>query len=294
MLGGVIPTPIRTMNFKNLATTILASASALALSSCFQHETTIHLKKDGSGTLVEETRMSGQMLAMMSQFAGGLGGEEGAEAQDPLKDMLSEDKARERATQLGEGVTFVKIEPVTVGASKGARATYRFADINKLRVSTEDAMNQMGTPDGLPDAATPAADDKEHIVFKFKDGVLTIRPNADMDGKKPGAEAQPEADKAAEEMGAEEMAMMKQMFADMKISIKLVAESGIAETNATHRDGDTITLMEMDMNKLMENPDNFKKMSAIDDENPAAAMEALKGIDGVKAEVKPEVTVKLK
>ena len=52
--------------------------------------------------------------------------------------------------------------------------------------------------------------------------------------------------------------MMKQMFTDMKVSIKLVAESGIAETNATHNDGDTITLMEMDMGKLMENPRTSK------------------------------------
>jgi hypothetical protein len=276
------------MNFRKTLIAILTSVTALALSACFQHETTINLKKDGSGTLVEETRMSGQMLAMISQFAGGLGGEE-AEAQDPLKDLLSEDKAKERAKQLGEGVTFEKIEPVTVGDAKGARVTYRFADINKLRVSTEDSMNQMGAPDGLPDAAKPDAAAKKPITFIYKDGVLTIRPPLDAD--KPGAEDKAEA---AEGMGAQEMEMMKQMFADMKISYKLVAESGIAETNATHRDGDTITLMEMDMNKLMEKPDNFNKLAAVDQDNPAAAMEALKDIDGVKAEVKPEVTVKLK
>ena len=279
------------MNIKTLATSLLAATSALALTACFQHETTIHLKKDGSGTLIEEVRMSGQMLAMMSQFAGGLGGGD-AEAPDPLKDMLSEDKAKERAAELGEGVTFEKIEPVTVGTSKGARATYRFADINKLRISTEDSVKQMGTPEGLPDTAKPAAAEKKPIVFNYKDGVLTIRPNAGQDAEKP--DAAEKADAAGELNDPEAMAMMKQMFADMKMSIKLVVDSGIAETNATHRDGDTITLMEMDMNKLMENPDNLKKLGEIDQENPAAAMEALKGIDGVKAEVKPEITVKLK
>ena len=278
------------MNFLKTLPAIFSAVTALALAACFQHETTITLKKDGSGTLVEETRLSGQMLAMMSQFAGGFGGEE-AEVQDPLMDMLSEDKAKDRAKELGEGVTFVKIEPVSVGASKGARATYRFADINKLRVSTEDTMNQMATPEDVPDAATPATDGKKHMGFDYRDGVLTIRPNADMEGDKPGAEDKAEA---AEGMGAEEMAMMRQMFAGMKISYKLVAESGIAETSASHRDGDTITLMEMDMDKLMEKPDNFKKLAAVDQENPAAAMRALKGIDGVKAEVKPEITVKLK
>ncbi|HSP42456.1 MAG TPA: hypothetical protein VLO11_06280 [Luteolibacter sp.] len=279
------------MNFKKILTAFLASVTALALSACFQHETTITLNKDGSGTLVEETRLSGQMLAMMGQFAGELGGE-GAAAPDPVEQMLSEEKAKERAAQLGEGVTFEKIEPVTVGDAKGARVTYRFADINKLRVSTEDSMSQMATPQGLPDAAKPDAADKKPITFIYKDGVLTIRPDHDKDADKPGAEDKAEA---AEELNdPQAMEMMKQMFTDMKISYKLVAASGIAETNATHRDGDTITLMEMDMNKLMEKPENFKKLAAVDQDNPAAAMEALKGIDGVKAEVKPEITVKLK
>ena len=279
------------MNIKKPLVILLATASALALSSCFQHETTIRLKKDGSGTLVEENRMSGQMLEMMNQFAGGLGGED-AKPQNPLKDMLSEDKAKERAAELGEGVTLEKIEPVTVGASKGARATYHFADINKLRVSTDDSVKQMNKPEGLPGEEKPKTPKKKPIVFNYKDGVLTIVPNNDKNDERPGAADKAEA---AENLdNPEAMAMMKQMFADMKVSIKLVAESGIAETNATYRDGDTITLMEMDMNKLMEKPENLKKFGEIDQQNPAAAMEALKGIDGVKAEVKPEVTVKLK
>ena len=112
--------------------------------------------------------------------------------QDPLKEMLSEDKAKKRAAELGEGVTLEKIEPVTVGTSKGARATYRFADINKLRISTDDSMKQMSTPEGLPGGETPAAE-KKPIVFNFKDGILTIRPNADKTAEKPAAEDKSEA-----------------------------------------------------------------------------------------------------
>lgn len=277
------------MNFTKLSTLLLAAASVLALSSCFQHETTITLKKDGSGTVVEETRLGAQMLEMMNQFAAGFGGDN-AEPQDPLKDMLSEEKAKKRATELGEGVTFEKIEPVTVGASKGARTTFRFADINKLRISTSDSMTQMATPGGLPGQAKPAAAGKKPVVFIYNDGVLTIRPP--LDAEKPDAEDKKEAAQNLDDPQA--MAMMKQMFTDMKVNIKLVAEPGIAETNASHRDGDSIILMEMDMNKLMANPDALKKLAEVDQKDPAAAMEAMKGIDGVKAEVKPEVTVKLK
>ncbi len=89
-------------------------------------------------------------------------------------------------------------------------------------------------------------------------------------------------------------AMMKQMMGDMKMSLKVVIEPGISETNATHQTGNTITLMEMNMGKLVENVDNLKKLGSVDQNDPAAAMAALKGIDGVKMETKREVTVKVK
>ena len=268
----------------------LSLFAALALSSCFQDETTIHLKKDGSGTLVEETRLSGQMLGMMSLDKAPAGAD--ATQKGPLDDLLSADKAKARAAELGEGVTFVKVEPVTAGTSKGARVTYQFADINKLRISLDEGMKKMNSGDDGPGAAKPADKEEKPIGFSYKNGVLTLRPNADMKGGKPDAPKKPDA--AMQMDDAQGMAMMKQMFTDMKISLKLVADDGIAESNASHRDGNTITLMEMDMNKLMAKPENMKKLSSLDKENPAAAMEAMKGIDGVKAELKPEVTVKLK
>lgn len=88
------------------------------------------------------------------------------------------------------------------------------------------------------------------------------------------------------------MAMMKQMCGDMKMSLKLAVEPGIGETNATHREGNTITLMEMNMGKIVENPDAMKKLGKMDPkQDPTVAMEALKGIDGIKVEAQKEVTV---
>ncbi len=269
---------------------LLASAiSALVLPGCFQHETTITLNKDGSGTIVEESRLGAQMLAMMGQVAAGLGG--GDNAQDPLKDMFSEDKAKKRASELGEGVAFEKSEPVNANGSKGAKVTYTFKDINKLKVKTGDGMKNMTPGDGIPGVEEAAAKD-EPVTFSYQDGKLTVKlpqPKKD-DADSPAAEnaATPDMD------NPQAMEMMKQMFADMKMSVKLVIAPGISETNATHSDGNTITLMEMNFGKLVENPENLKKMAAMDQKDPTAAMESLRGIDGVKFEDKPEITVTLK
>ena len=87
--------------------------------------------------------------------------------------------------------------------------------------------------------------------------------------------------------------MMKQMLGDMRMSMKLIVEPGISETDASHRDGNTITLMEMDMAKLIENKDAFKKLANANQDDPTKAMEMLKGVEGVKVETKEKVTVEL-
>lgn len=270
---------------------LLASAiSALVLPGCFQHETTIHLNKDGSGTLVEESRLGAQMLAMFDQMAAGLGGGGNAPA-DPAKEMFSEEKSKKRAAELGEGVTFEKSEALSDKGTKGARVTYRFKDINQLKVSTGDGMKNMSPGAAMPGLGQQAPAAKEQpVAFIYKNGKLTIRmPDAEKPAKPeiPAAEGAEKPDMDSPEA----QAMVKQMFGDMKMSMKIVIEPGIAETNATHQSGNTITLMEMDMGKLMEKPDTFKKLGDVDQNNPAAAMEALKGIEGVKFEVKKEVTV---
>jgi len=266
---------------KKLFISLASAISALVLSSCFQHEMTITLNKDGSGTLVEESRMSGAMLAMLGQFAAGLGDEEGA-AQDPTADLLSEENANERAKQLGEGVTVAKIEPVEVGDAKGARVTYAFKDINQLKVDLGSGMNSL--PSG--DAAEEEEKKENPIDLNYQDGKLTV--------KMPKPE-KPEDAQEVEAPDEQAMEMMKQMFTDMKMSIKLVIAPGIEDTNASHRDGDTITLMEMDFGKLIEDPENFKKLAATQNEDdPAVMMEALKDVDGVKIETQPEFTVSVK
>ncbi len=268
-----------------------AAVIPLFLSACFQSETTIHLNKDGSGTLIEETRLGAQMLAMMDQMSAGFGGG-GAEKpkEDPMKQMFSEEKARTRAAELGEGVAFEKSEPVNLNGSKGARVTYRFNDINKLRISAGDGMKNMSPMGEAPAAAVKKK--VEPITFSYASGKLTIRMP---EPKKPDAAGKPDVEGTGKpDMdNPQAQAMMKQMMGDMKLSLKLIADSGISSSDATYTDGNTVTLMEMNMGKLVENADNLKKLGKANQDDPIAVAEMLKGIDGIKVETKREVTVEL-
>jgi len=254
---------------------------ALFLSSCLQHRVVIRLEKDGSGTLTEETTFGAQALAMIEQMAT-LGGEE---AGDPVGDLADEASAKERLESLGEGVTLEKVEKIDEAGRKGGRVVYAFEDINKLNFTFGESMNEMS--DDMPQA--PGAEEPEEekpLDFHYEDGVLTLKnPQAD----KEQGEAEP-----AQPMDDQQMAMAQQMMGDMVMSLKLEIPGGIAETNASHVDGDTITFLEMEMGKLLADPEKFRKFAAANPQTPAEMQEAARGIEGVKVETEDEVRVELK
>ena len=53
-------------------------------------------------------------------------------------------------------------------------------------------------------------------------------------------------------------------------------------------------LMEMDFGKVIQTPGALKKLQSAQPETPDDFEKALKGIDGIKVETKPEVAVTLK
>ncbi|MGB6223713.1 hypothetical protein [Haloferula sp.] len=265
---------------------LFALILAFALTGCIEHHVVIVLNKDGSGTITEETTLGGQAVAMMEQMSA-LGGEE---AGDPLGDMADETKAKARADGMGEGVSVEKVEKIDANGRKGGRVVYAFKDINTVKFQFGDAVSDMSDGMKPPGADAGEMPEEKPMTFVYKDGVLKLaNPGA---GK--GAEGAEAADEEEEEIDEQGLAMAKQMMGDMKMSLKLELSGGIEETNASHVDGNTITFMEMEMGKLLEDPEKFKAFSKAKPETPAAMQEALKGIDGVKIEANEEVSVTLK
>lgn len=258
---------------------MISAAMALLVTSCMEHHVTIRLNKDGSGTITEETTLGAKMLAMIEQMAG-IGGE-GAEAPDPTADLVDEEKAKKSAAAMGEGVTLEKVEKIDEAERKGGRTVYAFKDINKVKYAFGGALDDMG-----PGGEEGAADEKEPLEWAYKDGVLTIK-NKGLEKPEDGEEETPEADPA-------QLAQAKQMLDGMRMSVRLEFPGGIEETNASHRDGETVTMMEMDMGKLLEDPEAFAKLQKAQPETPADMAEALKGIEGMKVDTNEELRVKLK
>lgn len=266
--------------------------SLFGLTSCFQVENTITVNKDGSGTIVEET-IFGEQMQMMLQMAQAQAGAQGGDAvANPLDKMMDKTKAEARAKKMGEGVELVGIEKINENGKMGVRTTYKFSDVNKLKYSNAGALDLGELPGAPADAAKKA--DEGGITFKLDGGKLSIIQKALNEEAAKAAEEQakenPGEEKAAA-MGEQELAMMKGMMKDMRIVMKVKIAPGIAKTNASHVDGDTITLGDVKMEKLLANPEKLKALQSGDFEK---TKEAMKGIDGVKFEDKEVVEVEMK
>lgn len=257
--------------FKKLMALAGAMLALVGLSGCLEMESVIALKKDGSGTMTETVSIGAQMAGMMQMGGGGEG------AEDPFADF-GEDAAKEKAKTYGEGVEFVSTKKEEKDGGLTFTTVYKFADINTVVYEPGQMMNNS-------EEEEEETEEEPVKMFSYKDGVLTIEvPDPSQEDFAMGDE----------EMGEEEMAMMAPMMAGMKVTAKLVVEGGIAETNATFRDGDAITLMAMNFDELLKNEGGLGAMKKLDVEDRAAFAKAVSELKGFDMESKEKVSVKLK
>ncbi len=262
----------------------------LALGGCISEKQVIKLNADGSGTITITTIMKKAAIEQMRQMMRSFGGGEG-EAKPP--DLFSEEQAKAKAAKMGEGVQFVSAEKINTQDEQGLKATYSFRDITKLRIS-EQPDNPGGGPGGPgPGAAAPKS---PPITFKFSklpsgNLLLTV---VNPPSKEPAGGAKdegPAPPPGAQEPDEAQLAMMKEMLAGLKVSIQLEVSGKIVKTNSPHVSGNTVTLMEMDFDKFLNDISKLKKLAQHQPKSLDDAKALIKDFPGMKIHLDPEITV---
>lgn len=297
---------------KTLLVRLLALIGILCLSSCFDVETTIHLKKDGSGTVVREIYFDEGIEVALDPakenrrkiVLNGPGGEP-AELSSLPREFYAEVE-RKIAAGMGKGVTFAGYEKLKKGARNGCRITYHFEDINTLEIDPGDPFAPgLEEPEKEPDPKSLA----KALTFRYHEGSLTIlSPKNDpaeiekrvkeREEKRKDTETPHEPTISRDMLNQEQFSeAWKANAAKDKKTLKLAIEDGISSSDATFVQGNTITLLDIDHGGFSADATAAKK---VDDEtgemfmNLPQAAEKLKGIDGVKIEPKSEIRVSVK
>ncbi len=249
----------------------LALAIALCSVGCLRSTTTIDLKSDGSGTIVQETAVSAQALGMLQGLAGA---NQTGEKPPPL---FGEEQARKAAATMG--VTFVSGEAIKTGDLEGYRARYAFADISKVSVK----MDQTG------DLAPGSDTKKPPFAFMFKRGptasVLTIQMPDQATGASPLPMPGAGGTDAEKAQAAQALTMMKMMMRGLFVDVALNVDGRIIKSNAPYVEGSRVTLMQIDFDKLLADDSALTKLQGAKD------IKSLAAVPGLKVVTEPTVTI---
>jgi hypothetical protein len=269
------------------------------LFGCFQTETVIRLKPDGSGVIEETFLLSNDLLESFQELAKGFGddadkakNETEKEKQDPIQGMIKD--ARSRESQYGPDVKFVSAIPLKTETMGGYKAIYAYKDINTLKVSQNPGKKAEKSRGGKEISAK-----EENILFKFKKGpvsTLTVTMPKDKDKDKEEKKTEVEKKGVPDKGEADPKALeqMKMFLKDMGIRIALEVEGTILKTNATYRKKSEITIVELHFGKLIENKNIFEKIVAAQPKTIEEAKELVKGIEGLKIEMSNPLVVEFK
>ncbi len=257
------------------------------LCGCLEVKQEITVNKDGGGKITETVMISKAMLKQLNDIFSGLGSGKGKKSEKI--DIYDKKKLEADAANYGPDVKYVSSKKVSTKTKEGYEVVYAFNDINNLK------LNENPGDKGPKTSKDDKSDAKvENITFKFEKGdpatlIVNFPPmaKAPKEKKKKGVKK----DKEDEKKQIEEA---REVFKDFYIDITIKPEGEIVETNATYRDGNTITILEMDFDELLKDEKQFESFAKKETETVEETKALLKNLPGFKVETNKKVIIKFK
>jgi hypothetical protein len=270
-----------------MRTRLLAFVCATLSAGCLSSTSIIHVRGDGTGTVTNTILLKDSTLQLLNSLQASNSADGKKDAAEGPKEFFSEDKMREMAPRLGEGVTFQSMQPLKQEGWEGAKVTYAFTDISKVRFN----MRSQG-------AADMGGSKPELLTFKFAPAAagpanLTIVMPEEALKKAMSGEAAKKPPSDQEALGKAMLEQFKSMFEGMKASVVVEVAGPIVKTNADHVNGSTVTLLAIDFNELMKTSGNLETFAGLADGSVsmADARAKLKDVKGLVLTLQPEVMV---
>jgi hypothetical protein len=255
---------------------VLLGVAAMVAVGCIQGERHIRVEADGSGRVEDTVKPVGEFAEMMQGF-------EAMDEESTPEEKLAEkeEKARAAAAKMGPGVSLVSYEVAEDGTEK---TVYAFEDISKIKITDTP------TPPGADEAEGEEGAQTDAFSFRLERGgdeTTLVVVNA---AEPEASAAEPKEPPSAEEK-EQMVGMFKGMFGGARVTTLLSVGGEILETSSPHRDGSTVTLLDIDFDTLMSNPESLEAI-ATSPERPTRA--TMSEIEGITVFSDPELTVRFR
>lgn len=250
---------------------------------CLEVNTTIHLNKDGSGTLEESVLMSSQVVQMISAFATSF---DSTAADSNKFSLFKEDQLIADTVKYGSEVKYVSGKEVKENGKEGYNVVYSFSDINKLKINQNP--NSKIDMEGVEFEEDTA---HEFLHFDFTPGepasLTIIMPS--IKDQEVSNEA-PSQDTTS--VNTEGMDELLKLMKDMRIALNLDVNGSITETNASYVKGSNVTLFDIKFNELLDNPEKLKMFKQENPKNLEEIKKIVENLPGIKVELNNPVKIR--
>ena len=273
---------------KYLYKLLVLSAFGIFLSGCIEMHTVITVNKDGSGLIEENIFIGKEIIKMFKEFAAAF-----ADSTQPQQEfnLFEEEKIKAKTSDYGEGIEFVSMENIVTDEREGYKAIYKFKDLNKVKVNQDPS-------DEMPMAEPKEGSEKtnEYVFFKF----ITGNPNRivfklpDETKKEEENTKQIKTDDTTAtnvEADSSDLESMVKFMKDMKAKFEIRVYGKITNTNATHVDGNTVTLFDIDFAQLISDKEKLEEFKKFNPNSFEEVKKLVSGIPGIKVELNKEVYI---
>jgi len=252
---------------------------------CLKVETNITVNKDGSGTIDETILMSKVFVDILTEFSQAVDDTTVTQEFSPF----NEEEIMNAAGNYGEDVKYVSSERISNTEWEGFKATYSFADLNKIQLRPDpDGRLSVGMDE---DESTDESPD--YYFFNFTKGniseVTIDRPDIEENFNDDDTLEQ-EIEIEDEEIDDQFVNMME----GMNILVTMQFNGEIVETNASYVEGSKITLIGLDVGKLLQDKENLEMFKKKQPSSITELQEMVDKVPGMKLELQKPVTVNFK
>lgn len=246
------------------ARVVVLSLVAAVTGGCITTETLFRINADGSGTVEQTLLINTKALeAIPMMLASAMGGGKvqssgGKDAAFDPSEFFNEEQARRAVDESGGRVRFVSFTNVKRGTLNGATVVYAFDDVNAfasdLASGVLDAGGPGTGPGGLNELRLTRQPNGRSLL------TMTLAEPKPSRSKTKGASFGKAGDT---KLSAEANAMMLEIVKGTRVAVEVEVNGAIVHTNAPHVVGSRVTLVEMDLEALMKDKENLRRLDAL-------------------------------
>ena len=186
------------------------------------------------------------------------------------------------------------MENIKSDEKEGYKAIYEFNDLNEVKVN-QDPANEVP----MTNPAQTEEPKNEYVYFKFTKGnpnriVFRLPDSEDKKDVKSEETEMDETDESNVEADSSNFDEMIKFMKDMRAKIEIKVDGEITKTNATHVNGNTVTLFDINFSELLSDSEKLDKFKKLNPNSFEEVKELVSDIPGIKVELNKEVFIEFK